>query len=74
MDLNFPYKSGWFFLDEYQKLSQPGSVILLTSSLQQEDIDYSKQYPFITHYMTKPLNIQQLKELKIQSIHRKQIV
>ena len=74
VDLNFPYKSGWFFLDEYQKLSQPGSVILLTSSLQQEDIDYSKQYPFITHYMTKPLNIQQLKELKIQSIHRKQIV
>jgi PAS domain S-box-containing protein len=74
VDLNFPYKSGWFFLDEYQKLSQPGSVILLTSSLQQEDIDYSKQYPFITHYMTKPLNMAQLKELNIQSIHRKQIV
>jgi PAS domain S-box-containing protein len=74
VDLNFPYKSGWFFLDEYQKLSQPGSVILLTSSLLQEDIDYSKQYPFITHYMTKPLNIAQLKELNIQSIHRKQNV
>jgi PAS domain S-box-containing protein len=74
VDLNFPYKSGWFFLDEYQKLSQPGSVILLTSSLQQEDIEYSKQYPFITHYMTKPLNIEQLKELKILSIHQKQTV
>jgi hypothetical protein len=46
----------------------------LTSSLQQEDIEYSKQYPFITHYMTKPLNIEQLKELKIQSVHQKQIV
>jgi PAS domain S-box-containing protein len=74
VDLNFPYKSGWFFLDEYQKLSQPGSVILLTSSLQQEDIEYSKQYPFITHYMTKPLNIEQLKELKIQTVHNKEIV
>lgn len=74
VDLNFPYKSGWFFLDEYQKLSHPGSVILLTSSLQQEDIDYSKQYPFITHYMTKPLNIEQLKELKIQSLHQKETV
>lgn len=73
LDLNFPQKSGWFFLDEYKKIDQPWSVVLLTSSLEQEDIDYSKQYPFISHYMTKPLNIEQLKELKIQSASRHQL-
>jgi len=73
LDLNFPQKSGWYFLDEYQKMNQPWSVVLLTSSIEQEDIDYSKQYAFISHYMTKPLNTEQLKELKIQSASRHQL-
>ncbi len=65
VDLNFPHKSGWYFLDEYQKLDQPWSVVVLTSSLQQEDIERSKGYRFITHFMTKPLNTTQLKGLRI---------
>jgi PAS domain S-box-containing protein len=73
VDLNFPQKSGWYFLDEYKKIGQPWSVVILTSSLQQEDIEYSKQYEFISHYMTKPMNIEQLKELKIQSASRHQL-
>jgi PAS domain S-box-containing protein len=73
VDLNFPHKSGWYFLDEYKKIGQPWSVVILTSSLQQEDIEYSKQYEFISHYMTKPMNIEQLKELKIQSASRHQL-
>jgi PAS domain S-box-containing protein len=73
VDLNFPQKSGWFFLDEYKKIGQPWSVVVLTSSLEQEDLEYSKQYEFITHYMTKPLNVAQLKELKILSASRHQL-
>lgn len=73
VDLNFPHKSGWYFLDEYKKIGQPWTVVILTSSLQQEDIEYSKQYEFISHYMTKPMNIEQLKELKIQSASRHQL-
>ncbi len=73
VDLNFPHKSGWYFLDEYKKIGQPWSVVILTSSLQQDDIEYSKQYEFISHYMTKPMNIEQLKELKIQSASRHQL-
>ena len=65
VDLNFSHKSGWHFLDEYKKLSQPWAVIILTSSLQKEDIDLSKSYQFITHYMTKPMNREQLKTLNI---------
>ncbi|OZA64792.1 MAG: hypothetical protein B7X72_08355 [Sphingobacteriia bacterium 39-39-8] len=65
VDLNFPHKSGWHFLDEYQKLDQPWSVVVLTSSLQQEDIERSKGYRFVTHFMTKPLNQTQLKGLRI---------
>ncbi len=65
VDLNFPHKSGWNFLDEYQKLDQPWSVVVLTSSLQQEDIERSKGYRFVTHFMTKPLNQTQLKGLRI---------
>ncbi len=73
VDLNFPQKSGWYFLDEYKKIAQPWTVVVLTSSLELEDLDYSKQYEFITHYMTKPLNVAQLKQLKIQSASRHQL-
>ncbi|MBY0480879.1 MAG: PAS domain-containing protein [Chitinophagaceae bacterium] len=65
VDLNFPHKSGWYFLDEYKKLHQPWPVVILTSSLEKEDIDLSKSYQFITHYMTKPMNVEQLKTLNI---------
>jgi len=65
VDLNFPHKSGWHFLNEYQKLEQPWSVIVLTSSLEQEDIERTKTYRFVSHFMTKPLQPVQLKGLRI---------
>ena len=73
VDLNFPHKSGWYFLDEYQKFGQPWSVVILTSSLQKDDINCSKSYDFITHYMTKPLNVKQLKTLRIIQSMRLQV-
>ncbi|TSA65553.1 MAG: response regulator, partial [Sediminibacterium sp.] len=65
VDLRFPYKSGWYFLDEYQQLNQPWQVVVLTASLQKEDLEKSKDYRFVTHFMTKPFNVAQLKSLNI---------
>lgn len=74
VDLTFPYKSGWYFLDEYQKMNQPWTVVILTSSLQKEDIEKSKGYNFVTHFITKPLNQQQLRDLRINQLNHLQIV
>ncbi len=65
LDLSFPHKSGWYFLDEYQKLDQPWSVVILTSSVEAADIERSKDYRFITHFINKPLNKEQLNGLQI---------
>ena len=65
VDLRFPYKSGWYFLDEYQQLKQAWQVVVLTSSLQKEDIEKAKTYHFVTNFMTKPFNLVQLKSLNI---------
>jgi len=65
VDLRFPYKSGWYFLEEYQQLNQPWQVVVLTSSLQNADMEKAKDFHFVSHFMTKPFNLEQLKGLNI---------
>ena len=61
LDLNMPVLSGWDFLDIVEQESLFGKfeveVVIVTSSIDQEDRDKAKTYPCVKHYLTKPVNI-----------------
>lgn len=58
LDLNMPYLDGWGFLDSYQKTA-PGKyrlpVIIVSSSVDEEDINRAAEYECVIRYMNKPL-------------------
>ena len=63
LDLNFSGRSGWDFLHEYEKLGQPWPVVILTSSIDHVDYERSKKFLNVTHFITKPLTIEQFERL-----------
>ncbi len=63
LDLNFAGRSGWDFLYEYEKLGQPWPVVVLTSSIDHVDYERSKKFLCVTHFITKPLTIEQFEKL-----------
>lgn len=63
LDLNFSGRSGWDFLFEYEKLGQPWPIVVLTSSIDHVDYERSKKFSNVTHFITKPLTIEQFEKL-----------
>jgi CheY-like chemotaxis protein len=56
LDLNMPVMDGWEFLDAFEKLNIKSKVIvMLTTSLNQVDIEKSKTYTSIFRFIKKPL-------------------
>lgn len=59
LDINMPGINGWQFLDEYEKLPMQelgnSCVIMLSSSTSHLDIEKSKQYKSVKHFVSKPL-------------------
>lgn len=64
LDLNLEKESGWDFLETYQALNQPWTVMILTSSVDQDDIAKAKQYRCVGQYLTKPLTVAQIEQLQ----------
>jgi len=67
LDINMPVMNGWEFLEEFQQfsasLSQPIKIYLVSSSVDESDINKSKKYPAITDYVIKPLNRDKYRQL-----------
>ncbi len=57
LDINFPEKNGWDFLNEYSSFEKKSKVIMLSSSIDNEDRDRARSYDFVIDYITKPLSI-----------------
>ena len=53
-------KSGWDFLDEYEKLEFTAPVIILSSSIDNDDLARSKKYRTVLEYFVKPLTAETL--------------
>lgn len=74
LDINMPLMDGWEFLDELEKVSasliRKGSVIVLTSSTDQNDIKRSKTYASVREFISKPLTAQRIKMLTMNRIAR----
>lgn len=67
LDINMPIMNGWEFLVEYEKLpeEQKGKIVMamLTSSLNQDDIDRSELNSDLKGFIPKPLSVEKLNKV-----------
>ena len=55
LDINMPDLDAWSFLDELVKNNISIPVVIITSSIDRDDIDKSKKYDMIINYIIKPI-------------------
>jgi CheY-like chemotaxis protein len=59
LDINMPVMNGWQFLDEYQKLNSSLksaiTIYMVSSSVDDSDIQKSKEYSTVAEYIVKPI-------------------
>ncbi|MGZ8537250.1 MAG: response regulator [Flavisolibacter sp.] len=64
LDINMPAMDGWEFLDQYRQMKRERRtqviVVMLTTSLFQEDMQRAKGIPEITAFENKPLTPEKL--------------
>ncbi len=56
LDINFPGRNGWDFMEDYSKLSVQSKVIMLSSSIVNADRTKALAYKSVVQYMSKPLS------------------
>lgn len=61
LDINFPGRGGWDFLDEYIIHSDASNVIVLSSSIDNRDREKARSYSAVIDYITKPLSFDFIK-------------
>lgn len=69
LDLNMPVMGGWEFLDhfskeEYRSAFSDCKVIVLSSTIDPEDIRKAKTYPMVLDFLSKPISSEMLDGLK----------
>jgi CheY-like chemotaxis protein len=69
LDIDMPLMDGFQFLDEFEKLSpntrNKCKIVMLTSSINPQDMNRSKEYSYVKKYINKPLNQESLEQLNI---------
>ncbi|RYD91592.1 MAG: response regulator [Sphingobacteriales bacterium] len=67
LDINMPIMNGWEFLDEYNRLNidplQKTKIYIISSSVFSNDISKAKSYPLVQDFISKPLNVERIKEI-----------
>ena len=69
LDIDMPLMDGFQFLEEFEKLSAEAKdkcrIVMLTSSINPQDVNKSKKYIYVKKYINKPLSQQNLEKLDI---------
>ena len=69
LDIDMPLMDGFQFLDEFDKLAETTKnkckVVMLTSSINPQDVNKSKRYSYVKKYINKPLSQDNLVNLNI---------
>lgn len=60
LDLNMPVMGGWEFLDyfstaEYYEFNLTAKVVVLSSTIDPEDLNNAKKYPMVIDFLSKPI-------------------
>jgi len=67
LDLNMPVINGWEFLDLFQQSDYfhvyDTKIIILTSTIDPDDIKKSESYPNVIEFLSKPITIEMLRYL-----------
>jgi len=63
LDINFPDRNGWDFLEEYNLFEVKSKVVVLSSSIDNRDRDKARSYQVVIDYITKPLSMEFIKNL-----------
>ena len=69
LDLNMPVMGGWEFLDNfieptYSPFNKKTKIIVLSSTIDPQDIEKVKNYPIIIDFISKPVTKEMLEKLK----------
>lgn len=68
LDLNMPIMGGWEFLDNFSKITfsvfNKVRVIVLSSTIDPQDISKAKSYPMVIDFLSKPISKEMLEGLK----------
>ena len=69
LDIDMPLMDGFQFLDEFEKLSDKTrkkcKIVMLTSSINPQDMNKSKKYSYVKLYINKPLSQDSLENIKL---------
>ena len=72
LDLNMPVLNGFGFLDLIQQvpnaLDEKLSVYIMTSSLNDDDLERAKNYPIVKKYLSKPMTMDMVNEICAEEI------
>jgi CheY-like chemotaxis protein len=67
LDINMPEISGFEFLDSLTETEldflKNSKIIMLSSSVNQQDIERAKSYPMIRDFVSKPLTVEYIRGL-----------
>ncbi|MFV8226328.1 response regulator [Christiangramia aquimixticola] len=68
LDINMPLMDGWQFLEalekEYEDLYEKTKVYVVSSSIAYSDRDKLEEFPGLSGFLSKPIGITQLQELR----------
>jgi len=68
LDLNMPVMGGWEFLDSFSTSDYAAynktKVIILSSTIDPEDLEKSKKYPMVIDFLSKPISKEMLEYVK----------
>ncbi|SMD33100.1 Response regulator receiver domain-containing protein [Reichenbachiella faecimaris] len=65
LDINMPVMDGWDFLDKFSEMgvSKDIPVVMLTSSINPNDIEKANAHELVKGFLSKPLNKEKLDEV-----------